>query len=371
MRHPCPVPPFRTKVAVAIPARDEEERIAACLNALDRQTVPPDTVVVLLNNCTDSSERLIRGLDLRYDCHVVVAHLPPRRAGAGPARRLALDHAARRIGAGGVLMTTDADAMVPSTWVERNLAALAAGADAVCGRAVLSAEDAARIPCHLHADDARERQLIALLDMMAWLIDPDPADLPPRHTEASGASIAVRTASWRQAGGIPPIPIGEDRGFIAALHRIDARIRHDPTIEVLVSGRTIGRAAGGMAETIRRRMVAQDEFSDDAVEPAEDAFRRLRLRARLRAAWASGGGDIGGVDAGRGDADLAQDLGLPVARLRRLLGQRFFGAVWQQASRMGPLAVRRRVRFAELSREIADAERILARLAPPDSLAAD
>ena len=40
-----------------------------------------------------------------------------------------------------------------------------------------------------------------------------------------------------------------------------------------------------MADAIRRRMVSQDEFTDDQVEPALDAFRRYSLRQRVRLAW--------------------------------------------------------------------------------------
>jgi hypothetical protein len=54
---------------------------------------------------------------------------------------------------------------------------------------------------------------------------------------------------------------------------------------VSVSGRWIGRAPGGMADTIRRRMQRQDEFTDEQVEPAVDACRRYDFRSRARRAW--------------------------------------------------------------------------------------
>ena len=66
---------------------------------------------------------------------------------------------------------------------------------------------------------------------MAWILDPDPNDPPLRHTEASGASLAVTVAAFERVGGIPPVPSGEDRAFVDALQRIDARIRHDPAIQ--------------------------------------------------------------------------------------------------------------------------------------------
>jgi hypothetical protein len=216
------------------------------------------------------------------------------------------------------------------------------------------------IPAHLHEDDARECQLIALLDDLAWVLDPEAHDPPPRHTEASGASLAVRTESFRKVGGIPAIPAGEDRAFVRALWMMDARVRHDPAIRVTVSGRIVGRADGGMADTIRRRMVRQDEFSDDQVEPARDAFRRYRLRQRVRCAWG-----------GSADAALASDLAVSRASLAAALAHRFFGSAWAELEACSPVLKRRRVRFTDLRAQIAATQAILGRLAVPEILAAD
>ncbi len=119
---------------------------------------------------------------------------------------------------------------------------------------------------------------------MAWLVDPDPYDPPPRHVEASGASLAVWVAAFERVGGIPAVAFGEDRAFVDALRHIDAHIRHDPAIEVIVSGRITGRAKGGMADAIRRRMVRQDEFTDDSGQSLTMRMpcAALTLRARAR-----------------------------------------------------------------------------------------
>ena len=118
----------------------------------------------------------------------------------------------------GTLSTTDADAVVAHDWIERNLMALSAGADLVCGRAVVDPAEAALIPSQfLHADDALECELADLLDQIAAKHDPDPADPWPRHTEAAGASLAVTVAAFKRSGGIPPVDWA-DRGFVKVPH---------------------------------------------------------------------------------------------------------------------------------------------------------
>lgn len=350
-------------IIVALPAKNEAERIASCLIALNDQHRRPDAVVLLLNNCTDATESIVRAMapGLRFHLDIATRFLPSAQANAGHARRLAMALAAERAGPDGVLLTTDADGVVPRDWVVRNLAALHQGAELVCGRAVVDPVEAAIIPAELHADDALECRLIALLDEIAWTLDPDPHDPPPRHSEASGASLAVSLQTYHHVGGIPAIPSGEDRAFVEALRRMDGRIRHDPAIKVVVSGRIVGRAAGGMADTIRRRIVRQDEFTDGQVEPAKLAFRRSSLRQRARAAWL----------AGSLDPRLSVDLEIGERRLADVLSQRFFGAAWVDIESVSPRLKRRRVRFADLPAEITRAEALLKQLAVPDTMAAD
>ncbi len=364
MTYFSPAPKRACPVAiVAIPVRDEAERIGACLHALNEQTTVPDAVVLLLNNCTDGTEAIARAMAprMRFGLHIACRKLPPHQANAGHARRLAMALAARRAGTDGVLLTTDADTVVPPDWVRRNLTGLLRGADLVCGRVVVDPVEAALIPAHLRHDDALEHRLIDLTEEITWIIDPDPRDPPPRHTEGSGASLAVWVSAYDQVGGIPAIPSGEDRAFVASLRRIDAAIRHDPEIEVVVSGRVVGRAEGGMADAIRRRMVKQDEFTDDAIEPAADTLRRVSLRRRARLVWS-------GVTT---DRHLAADLGVDAATLKRALAGPNFGEAWAAVEALGVLATRRRVRFVDLQREIAAAEALLSRLLMPDTLAAD
>ena len=345
---------MHSPIVVAIPAKNEAERIGCCLLALALQTVKPDSVVLLPNNCSDGTAAIANGLALQlpFRLHIRCHTFPPPIANAGNARRLAMLHAAELAGPDGVLLTTDADGVVAADWIERNLLAMKAGAELVCGRVVLDPLDAALIPSHLHADDALECVLTDLLDRIAHQLDPDPADPMPRHTEAAGASLAVTVAAFRSVGGIPAVAFGEDRLFVHALRRSDTRIRHDPAVTVTVSGRIDGRAPGGMADTIRRRLRQQDELTDASVEPAIGAYRRFDFRRRARLAWYAQGPE---------HTALAADLGIPRPVLRQLLTNRTFGAAWAEIESRSPFLARRRVRFADLPREIAYARELLDR----------
>jgi glycosyltransferase involved in cell wall biosynthesis len=328
---------------IAIPVRDEAKRIGACLDALSRQSTPAGHVVLLLNNCTDGTADVIKGVPLGpHQLHIVECRLEGASASAGVARSIAMDYAASRIGEG-VILSTDADAEVPENWVEANVRAIAAGADAVCGQAVIDPFEALLIPEHLHEDDAREVGYGRLLDEIASIVLPDAADPWPRHREDSGASIAITAAMFRNVGGVPPLASGEDRALIARLRSVDACVRHHPQIRVVVSGRTEGRAPGGMADTIRRRMVQQDEFVDGCLEPAWQAFRRLRMKRRFAALWHD--------PTKPGLQRFARLLAVDPNVLLDALASPYLGQGWSQVERATPLLSPRRVRFADLPHE--------------------
>jgi hypothetical protein len=278
--------------------------------------------------------------------------LAPSEANAGHARRLAMELAAQLVGEDGVILTTDADAVVDPDWIAENLRALEAGADAVAGWVDLDAADWAQIPIKLHEDDARECAYDALCDELHARLNPDPADPLPRHTQHSGASIAVSARIYTLAGGLPAVHVGEDRAFFVALRHVDARIRHSPACHVTVSGRMQGRAAGGMADTIRRRMLSPDAYLDDRLEPADCCARRADLRRRLRACLA----DHELV------AEFAEDVKLDAAWVTALVHAGRLGKAWTAIEEHSVVLQRRRVAVNDLPEQMARAEELCRRL---------
>ena len=222
---PLPSPglvlPIRPGFVVAIPVRDEEERLPACLRALAQQRdqlgqpIPPTLVriVVFANNCTDQSASLARRLGecLSLDLRVVEARLPPATAHAGNARRAAMDLAEAWLVEGGerddVILTTDADSQVGTNWIAENVAAFEAGAEAVLGRIDLD-EEGDYLPQALHQrgelEDAYERLLTELSSLLD-LLEHNPW---PHHATISGASLGITRAAYCRVGRLPRVAAG-------------------------------------------------------------------------------------------------------------------------------------------------------------------
>ncbi len=343
---------------VAIPVRNEAERIGGCLRALSEQNGPaPDRVVLLVNNTTDETLSVVDQVrpDLRFPVECVVRNFGEPGAHAGRARAEAMEIAAGYVGPNGLLLTTDADGKVAPNWLSATLAALASRIDCVCGRAEIDPVEAQAIPAHLHRDDAEEVAYATVLDHIHALVDPDPFDPWPRHTEHSGASIAVRVAAWAAASGVPPLANGEDRAFLEALRRADRTVRHALDVRVVVSGRVVGRASGGMADTMARRMIRQDHLLDAMLEPAIVALHRARARASLRLLHA-------GARSWAIDAAYARQVGLPLATVTAMVGCARFGEAWALIEAASPRLRRQPVRREALPLQHDIATRIVDRL---------
>jgi glycosyltransferase involved in cell wall biosynthesis len=351
-----PVQYMRCAATVAIPAHNEKDHIAPCLTALARQDFGGCLdVVAFLNNCTDGTPDIVRRLvpSLPFRLHVLERRLEPSEANAGIARKLAMEAAGAISSADGVVLTTDADSRVPPDWVSSHVAVIAGGADAVAGMVEMDPDDAAALPFWLQAEEDRAQAFGTLLDEIDYLLDPDPVDPWPRHTQHSGANIAIRADSLARVGGIPPISLGEDRALFAALRRADARIRHSREGVVTVSGRLVGRARGGMADTIARRLAAPDEWLDDCFEPALHRVRRARLRASLRKVWAKG---LDGTEA------VIRRLCVSSTVARQALARTTFGNAWSDLEEASPILRRQLVPASALEAETRRARRIVGEL---------
>jgi hypothetical protein len=251
-----------------------------------------------------------------------------------------------------VILTTDADSQVSPNWIANNLAAIDAGADAVLGRVVLD-EEGDLLPQALHHRGLLESVYETLLTELSALLDPVDYNPWPHHATISGATLAVTSEAYRQVGGLPCVPLGEDKALIAQLARIDARIRFCPDIEVTTSGRTNGRAPGGVADTLRLRSGDPDAFCDEALEPFRVALRRAKWRGRLRRLYHS--------DGSKPDWGWIAGLGIAFHDARDVFSAETFGELWGAVEATSPVLTRRPLRPGQLPEQISIAQRVLVR----------
>ncbi len=271
---------------VCVPARNEAATLPALIAALDRQTIESrPRLLVLANNCIDGTAEAARMAARRIELRVEEVSLPTGRANAGVARGLAMAAGAKWLGgADGVLVSTDADTAPPPHWLAANLRAIEAGCEAVGGEIRLPEEG---VPDWLRLTRGRVARYWAGVRALAERIDPLPHDPWPRHGDHTGASLALTLAAHEAAGGVPPIPTGEDNALVAAVERQGGRLRHDPDVWTAVSVREDGRAAGGMAAEMRRWRELAETGAPHLMPEAGHWQALLNRRRSLRLTYAA------------------------------------------------------------------------------------
>jgi hypothetical protein len=282
------------RFCVCVPARDEADRLPILLDALARQDVDgPVRVSILINNTVDDSVAAVARAQAAWGerLHLAVAchDLPPERAHAGTARRLAMEAGLARIDPDcGVLISTDADTRPPPDWISAMLCAIDAGLDIVGGRIVV--DDAEPLAAAMDAMQIKLDRYWACVRAIEDDIDPCRWDPAPRHGDHTGASLAILAPLYRAAGGVPAIPAGEDRALVEAAVAAGGRLGHPMSVWTRVSARTIGRATGGMADHMQALSVR--------VARGEPTFLPSFDQWRARAAWRRMRRDQPGGDAG-------------------------------------------------------------------------
>ena len=279
---------------VCVPARNEARHVSTLIEALRDQTIAqPVRLALCVNNSDDDTLAVARAVVGASDGKVVLDAIEctfePALAHAGSARRAAMDLGAEWIGAGGLLISTDADCRPPPEWIAANLAA--AGEDMIVGgRILLDAEEAA--PASLLALKRRFDLYWEKVRAIEDAIDPLPWDVPPRHGDHTGASLALDVSLYRRAGGVPLLATGEDRALVAAAVAAGGRLAHPSAVWTRASARTVGRAADGMALDMRRWLEA---IADD-LTPRVPAFDHWRRRAEWRRDQRARDADVAGAE---------------------------------------------------------------------------
>ncbi|MFN8217316.1 MAG: glycosyltransferase family 2 protein [Solirubrobacterales bacterium] len=244
---PLGPPAAELLAAVVVPARDEQARIGACLDALAVQEgVGPEQfeVIVVLDACADGTAVAVAAAAERWPRLTVHTVAGPGR-GAGPARATGMDIACARLesvgAARGLLASTDADTRVAPDWLRRQLDALAAGAEAVGGEIVLDPAEAAELPAA-----ALERRRADLRERARTAAGRGPAE----HAHFSGASLAVTPGVYRRVGGIRWLAALEDQELEDRLAAAGVAIHRLRSVRATTAARTDGRAERGLARDL-------------------------------------------------------------------------------------------------------------------------
>ncbi|HEX5456454.1 MAG TPA: glycosyltransferase family A protein [Candidatus Saccharimonadales bacterium] len=96
-------------LSIIIPAYNEEDYLAGCLDSIAGQTITPLEVIVVDNNSTDSTTDIAK----RYDFVKVVHETRQHQAYA--------QHTGFAVAKGDIIGRIDADTILPVDWVEKNL----------------------------------------------------------------------------------------------------------------------------------------------------------------------------------------------------------------------------------------------------------
>lgn len=93
------------KISIVIPAYNEEKLIGDCLTAISRQTIKPDEIIVVDNNCRDKTIKIAKRFKVKIVRETV--------QGISYARNAGFDAAT-----GEIIGRIDADTIVEPSWVE-------------------------------------------------------------------------------------------------------------------------------------------------------------------------------------------------------------------------------------------------------------
>ncbi len=214
-------------VLIVVPAHNEEDSIAASLEAIRGALcvagAPDGTIVVVCDSCTDGTVgaalAALDGTD-----HLVV-EVDYRNVGA--ARDYGVRYGLEMKPETQWIAFTDADSSVSPTWIARQWAIHLFGYDAYCGRVSFD----------------RSNSLLAAF----W-------QRYETQTEdrIHGANMGLSVEAYRAVNGIPHLCAHEDRTLVDNLQTKGKTIFWDADVTVATSTRIVGRAPEGFAATLQK-----------------------------------------------------------------------------------------------------------------------
>lgn len=226
------------RVAVVIPAHDEQQLLPDCLRSLGRAAaVARGTwsrlvvdAVVVLDDCRDGTAAVAAAAGIRT---IATAARNVGTARAVGARALLTEALAGHWSPARTwLAGTDADTRVGPEWLVRQLGFAADGAELVVG--TVRVTDFSMWPDGTGAAFDR-----------AYRGDPD-----AEHPHVHGANLGINGGLYLRLGGYPPVRVGEDHRLVAAAVAAGVRVLRTRQVPVVTSARPDGRASGGFSSRL-------------------------------------------------------------------------------------------------------------------------
>lgn len=213
-------------VGVIVPAHNEQELLPACLvslrDAARALCGTPVRLVVVADACRDRTVQAAR----RGGASVVTISARSVGVARAAGAREVLRRAAHLAPADIWLATTDADTVVPASWLRRQARYASQGWDAAVGTVRVADWSGYRPETR---SQFRERY--------------DSGTGP--HPHVHGANLGVRASAYLGAGGFPAVPTAEDHAFVAALTARGSRVLRTRALSVVTSARRMARAPHG------------------------------------------------------------------------------------------------------------------------------
>jgi cellulose synthase/poly-beta-1,6-N-acetylglucosamine synthase-like glycosyltransferase len=244
-----------TKITVIIPARNEEQNIKACLDSLCNQTYPKDMfeVIVVDDHSTDRTAELTDGYAAENIKRIALKDLidTPLNSYKKKAIEIAIQQSS-----GDLIVTTDADCIVPANWLQT-----IASFHETYQPAFIAA------PVSINCSNSFIEKFQAL-DFMVLQGITGAAVHKKIHSMCNGANLAYEKAAFEEVGGfkgIDNIASGDDMLLMHKIYkRYPNRVMFLRSKEVIVQTQPVKSIGEFFNQRIRWASKA-DKYSDKRI----------------------------------------------------------------------------------------------------------
>lgn len=217
------------RISLVIPTFNEERMIGACLAHINAQTRPPDEIIVVDNNCTDSTRKIAESFPR-------VRIVPEHQQGILFARNAGFSAAQ-----GDLILRIDADTHIPPTWVERteHLAQQSPNISAFTG------------PCFFY--DKRFGRFLGLIHRPLFF---GISFLLQGHHTLFGSNMAMRKTAWEDVQASVCSEgdhvVHEDVDLALHLAQHHKLIAYNTSLLVGISGRRMSHSLSSLFSYVKR-----------------------------------------------------------------------------------------------------------------------